>query len=121
MNIHEYQAKAILRAYGAPVTDGVAIATAGDAEKATRDLGGALWVVKSQIHAGGRGKGKFKEVRAGEKGGVRLAKSAKEAADFAGQMLGSTLVTKQTGPDGRVVRHVYIQAGYDIERELYLS
>ena len=121
MNIHEYQAKAILQGYGAPVLQGVAIFSAGEADKAARELGGPLWVVKSQIHAGGRGKGKFKEASAGEKGGVRLARSIDEVKDFAGQMLGATLVTKQTGPHGRVVRRLYIEAGSDIDRELYLS
>jgi succinyl-CoA synthetase beta subunit len=121
MNIHEYQAKAILKSFGAPVARGVFIAAASEAEKAAKDLGGPLWVVKSQIHAGGRGKGRFKEARAGDKGGVRLARSVREVADFAGQMLGSTLVTKQTGPDGRVVRRLYVEAGSDIDRELYLS
>ncbi len=121
MNIHEYQAKAILKGYGAPVANGTAILSADDAEKAARDLGGPLWVVKAQIHAGGRGKGKFKEAKAGDKGGVRVARSVKEASDFAHQMLGSTLVTKQTGADGRVVRRLYIEAGLDIDRELYLS
>jgi succinyl-CoA synthetase beta subunit len=121
MNIHEYQAKAILKSFGAPVARGVFIAAAGEAEKAAAELGGPLWVVKSQIHAGGRGKGRFKEAKAGDKGGVRLARSAREVVDFAGQMLGSTLVTKQTGGDGRVVRRLYIEAGSDIDRELYLS
>jgi succinyl-CoA synthetase beta subunit len=121
VNIHEYQAKAILKGYGAPVANGVAITAGDDAEKAAHDLGGTLWVVKSQIHAGGRGKGRFKEASAGEKGGVRLARSSKEAAALARRMLGATLVTKQTGPEGRVVRRVYIEAGSDIERELYLS
>jgi succinyl-CoA synthetase beta subunit len=121
MNIHEYQAKAILKGYGAPVSNGVAITAPDEAEKAARELGGPLWVVKAQIHAGGRGKGRFKEASAGDKGGVRLARSAKEVADFARQMLGATLVTKQSGPEGRVVRRLYIEAGSDIERELYLS
>ena len=121
MNIHEYQAKAILKGYGAPVSNGVAIASPAEADKAVRDVSGALWVVKAQIHAGGRGKGRFKETAAGDKGGVRLAKSAKEVVDYARQMLGATLVTKQTGPDGRIVRRLYIEAGADIERELYVS
>jgi succinyl-CoA synthetase beta subunit len=121
MNIHEYQAKAILKAYGAPVANGVAIQSADEAPKAARDLGGPLWVVKSQFHAGGRGKGKFKEASAGDKGGVRLARSIDEASAFAQQMLGATLVTKQTGPAGRMVRRLYIEAGSYIERELYLS
>ncbi len=121
MNIHEYQAKALLKTYGAPVSNGVAIFDANEAEKAARDLGGLIWVVKSQIHAGGRGKGRFKEAAAGDKGGVRLARSVAEVVADARQMLGNTLVTKQTGPDGRVVRRLYIEHGSDIARELYLS
>jgi succinyl-CoA synthetase beta subunit len=121
MNIHEYQAKAILKGYGAPVSNGVAILSPDDAGKAARDVGGPPWVVKAQIHAGGRGKGRFKEAKASDKGGVRLARSASEVVDFARQMLGSTLVTKQTGAEGRVVRRLYIEAGADVDRELYLS
>ncbi|MBZ9937157.1 ADP-forming succinate--CoA ligase subunit beta [Mesorhizobium sp. BR1-1-16] len=121
MNIHEYQAKALLKGFGAPVSNGVAIFTAAEAEAAARELGGPLWVVKSQIHAGGRGKGKFKEETAGEKGGVRLAKSIDEVKAFAGQMLGSTLVTVQTGPAGKQVNRLYIEDGSDIEKEFYLS
>jgi succinyl-CoA synthetase beta subunit len=121
MNIHEYQAKAILKGYGAPVAKGIAIQSADEATKAARELGGPLWVVKSQIHAGGRGKGKFKEASAGDKGGVRLARSVEEVDAFAHQMLGATLVTKQTGPHGRIVRRLYIEDGSDIDRELYLS
>src|SRR5690606_23532484 len=100
-NIHEYQAKAVLKEFGAPVSRGIAIFTPEEAEAAAKELGGPLWVVKSQIHAGGRGKGKFKEAAAGEKGGVRLAKSIDEVKAFAGQMLGNTLVTIQTGPEGK--------------------
>ncbi|SHG84885.1 succinyl-CoA synthetase (ADP-forming) beta subunit [Kaistia soli DSM 19436] len=121
MNIHEYQAKALLKGFGAPVSNGVAIFTPAEAESAARELGGPLWVVKSQIHAGGRGKGKFKEESAGEKGGVRLAKSIEEVKAFAGQMLGSTLVTVQTGPAGKQVNRLYIEDGSDIEKEFYLS
>ena len=123
MNIHEYQAKRVLKDYGAPVADGRAILQdqAGDAEALAKELPGPLYVVKAQIHAGGRGKGKFKEAEAGEKGGVRLANSPAEAAEFTRQMLGNTLVTKQTGPDGKVVNRVYIEDGADIETELYLS
>jgi succinyl-CoA synthetase beta subunit len=122
MNIHEYQAKAILKGYGAPVANGVVVTAPGEAEKAVRELGGSVWVVKAQIHAGGRGKGRFKEpAAAGDQGGVRLARSAKDVAEFVRQMLGATLVTKQTGPDGRAVRRVYIEAASEIERELYLS
>ncbi|RFB04093.1 ADP-forming succinate--CoA ligase subunit beta [Parvularcula marina] len=121
MNIHEYQAKELLKSYGAPVAQGAIVLDAGNAEAAASTLPGPLYVVKSQIHAGGRGKGKFKEADAGEKGGVRLAKSPAEAAEEARKMLGHTLVTKQTGPEGKVVNRVYIEDGADIDRELYLS
>ncbi|MBV9702696.1 MAG: ADP-forming succinate--CoA ligase subunit beta, partial [Methylobacteriaceae bacterium] len=121
MNIHEYQAKAILREFGASVSRGVPVLAAKDAEAAARELGGPLWVVKAQIHAGGRGKGKFKEKEAGDKGGVRLAKSVDEVKAFAAQMLGRTLVTVQTGPAGKQVNRLYIEEGSDIEREFYLS
>ena len=121
MNIHEYQAKALLSAFGAPVPRGFAAFTPEQAAAAAAKLGGALWVVKSQIHAGGRGKGKFIEPEAGEAGGVRIARAAADVALFAGQMLGKTLVTKQTGPAGRVVKRVYVEEGAAIERELYLS
>ena len=121
MNIHEYQAKALLKTYGAPVSRGIAVFSAEEAEKAAAELGGPLWVVKSQIHAGGRGKGKFKEPEAGDKGGVRLAKSVEEVKAFAGQMLGSTLVTIQTGPAGKQVNRLYIEDGSDIAKEFYLS
>jgi len=121
MNIHEYQGKALLKEFGAPVSRGVAIFKAEEAEAAAKELGGPLWVVKSQIHAGGRGKGKFKEPAAGEKGGVRLAKSIDEVKEFARQMLGNTLVTAQTGPEGKQVNRLYIEDGSDIEKEFYLS
>ena len=121
MNIHEYQGKALLKEFGAPVSRGVAIFSAEEAEAAARELGGPLWVVKSQIHAGGRGKGKFKEADAGEKGGVRLAKSIDEVKEFASQMLGKTLVTVQTGDAGKQVNRLYIEDGSDIEKEFYLS
>ena len=121
MNIHEYQAKAVLKEFGVPVSRGVAILEASQAEAAAKELGGPLWVVKSQIHAGGRGKGKFKEAAAGEKGGVRLAKSIEEVKTFAQQMLGNTLVTIQTGPAGKQVNRLYIEDGSDIEKEFYLS
>lgn len=121
MNIHEYQAKAILKDYGCPVSKGVPIFSAGEAEAAAKALGGPLWVVKSQIHAGGRGKGKFKEASAGEKGGVRLAKSIDEVKAFAGEMLGATLVTIQTGPAGKQVNRLYVEDGSDIDKEFYLS
>ena len=121
MNIHEYQAKAVLKAFGAPVSRGVAIMKPEEAEVAAKELGGPLWVVKSQIHAGGRGKGKFKEAAAGEKGGVRLAKSVEDVVANARQMLGNTLVTIQTGPAGKQVNRLYIEEGSDIEKEFYLS
>ncbi len=121
MNIHEYQAKAVLKEFGVPVSRGVPIMTAGEAEAAATELGGPLWVVKSQIHAGGRGKGRFKEAAAGDKGGVRLARSIAEVKTFAREMLGSTLVTIQTGPAGKQVNRLYIEDGSDIEKELYLS
>jgi succinyl-CoA synthetase beta subunit len=121
MNIHEYQGKALLKEFGAPVSRGVAIFSAEEAEAAAKELGGPLWVVKSQIHAGGRGKGKFKEAEAGEKGGVRLAKSIDEVKEFASQMLGKTLVTIQTGDAGKQVNRLYIEDGSDIEKEFYLS
>jgi len=121
MNIHEYQAKAVLREYGAPVSRGIPAFTPAEARKAAEELGGPLWVVKSQIHAGGRGKGKFKELPADAKGGVRLAKSVAEVEAFAKEMLGNTLVTVQTGPAGKQVNRLYIEDGSDIERELYLS
>ncbi len=121
MNIHEYQAKALLRSYGAPVSDGRVVLKAEDAKTAAGEMDGPLWVVKAQIHAGGRGKGSFKEADAGEKGGVRLAKSVEEAAEEAKKMLGRTLVTHQTGPAGKQVNRIYIEDGSDIENELYLA
>jgi len=121
MNIHEYQAKQLLRSYGAPVSDGRVVLKAEDAKTAAGELDGPLWVVKAQIHAGGRGKGSFKEADAGEKGGVRLTQSVEEAAAEAKKMLGRTLVTHQTGPSGKQVNRVYIEAGSGIQRELYLA
>ncbi|WP_322894126.1 MULTISPECIES: ADP-forming succinate--CoA ligase subunit beta [unclassified Yoonia] len=121
MNIHEYQAKALLRSYGAPVSDGRPVTRAEDAKNAAGELDGPLWVVKAQIHAGGRGKGKFKEADAGDKGGVRLCKSVEEAAEETKKMLGRTLVTHQTGPAGKQVNRVYIEDGSGIETELYLA
>ncbi len=121
MNIHEYQAKQILKAYGAPVANGVAVLDAADARAAADELGGPVWVVKAQIHAGGRGKGAFKEAEAGEAGGVRIARSADEAVAFAQQMLGHTLVTHQTGPAGKQVNRIYLEDGAAIASELYLS
>jgi len=121
MNIHEYQAKALLREFSAPISRGVPVLKADEAEAAAKALPGPIWVVKSQIHAGGRGKGKFKEASAGEKGGVRIAKSPSEVAEFARQMLGATLVTVQTGPQGKQVNRLYIEEGSDIDKEFYLS
>jgi succinyl-CoA synthetase beta subunit len=121
MNIHEYQAKALLRSYGAPVSDGRVVLKAEDAKNAAAEMDGPLWVVKAQIHAGGRGKGHFKEAGAGEKGGVRLTKSVEEAAEEAKKMLGRTLVTHQTGPAGKQVNRIYIEDGSGIETELYLA
>lgn len=121
MNIHEYQAKAVLKEFGVPISRGVPILKASEAEAAAKELGGPLWVVKSQIHAGGRGKGKFKEASAGDKGGVRLAKSVDEVKEFTKQMLGATLVTIQTGPAGKQVNRLYLEDGSDIEKEFYLS
>ncbi|MEO9336248.1 ADP-forming succinate--CoA ligase subunit beta [Mesorhizobium sp. SB112] len=121
MNIHEYQGKQLLKSFGAPVADGVAILNAGEAEAAAKKLPGPLYVVKSQIHAGGRGKGKFKELGPDAKGGVRLSKSVEEVIANVGDMLGNTLVTAQTGPAGKQVNRLYIEDGADIDRELYLS
>ncbi|HAE26154.1 MULTISPECIES: ADP-forming succinate--CoA ligase subunit beta [Hyphomonas] len=121
MNIHEYQAKAVLKSFGAPVADGVPVLSLDDVQKAVDSLPGPLWVVKSQIHAGGRGKGKFVEAEAGEKGGVRLAFSKEDVMTYAKQMLGNHLVTAQTGADGKQVNRLYIEDGADIDRELYLS
>jgi len=121
MNIHEYQAKEVLRGYGAPVAQGIAVFTPEEAEAAAKRLPGPLYVVKSQIHAGGRGKGKFKELGPDAKGGVRLARSVGEVVANAREMLGNTLVTKQTGPEGKQVNRLYIEDGADIARELYLS
>ncbi|WP_313575850.1 ADP-forming succinate--CoA ligase subunit beta [Brevundimonas sp.] len=121
MNIHEYQAKQVLKGFGAPVAAGVAITSADQAEAAAKQLPGPLYVVKSQIHAGGRGKGKFKELGADAKGGVRLAFSIEEAVVHAKEMLGNTLVTAQTGEAGKQVNRLYIEDGADIARELYCS
>jgi len=121
MNIHEYQAKALLHEFGVPISKGVPVLRPEDADAAAKTLGGPIWVVKSQIHAGGRGKGKFKEASAGDKGGVRLAKSVAEVNEFAKQMLGATLVTVQTGAEGKQVNRLYIEDGSDIDKEFYLS
>ncbi|MCJ2078515.1 ADP-forming succinate--CoA ligase subunit beta [Methylobacterium sp. E-016] len=121
MNIHEYQAKAVLKEFGLPVSKGVAIFRPEEAEAAARKLGGPVWVVKSQIHAGGRGKGTFKGAPAGAKGGVRVTKSIDEVKQFAGEMLGQTLVTIQTGEAGKQVNRLYIEEGAQIAAEFYLS
>ncbi len=120
MNIHEYQAKELLRKFGVAVPRGKVAYTAAEAEAAAKDLGGPIWVVKSQIHAGGRGAGRFKDDANG-KGGVRVVKSIDEVRRNAAAMLGHILVTKQTGPAGKEVKRVYIEEGADIKRELYLS
>ncbi len=111
MNIHEYQAKNLLRQYGAPVGNGKVAYTPEEAESVARELGGKVWAVKAQIHAGGRGKG----------GGVKIAKSLEEVKSYADQILGMTLVTHQTGPDGQLVKRIYVEQGCEIERELYFS
>jgi succinyl-CoA synthetase beta subunit len=121
MNIHEYQAKQLLATFGAPIAKGIPIFSKEEARAAAEKLGGPLWVVKSQIHAGGRGKGKFKELPEDAKGGVRLAFSLDEVDAHVEEMLGNTLGTKQTGPAGKQVNQLYLEDGADIERELYLS
>src|SRR5580704_1706268 len=107
MNIHEYQAKAILREFGVPVPRGVPALSVEEADKAAHQLGGPVWVVKAQIHAGGRGKA----------GGVKVVKSVAEVGREAARLLGSTLVTHQTGPHGKEVRRLYIEEGSAIEKE----
>ena len=121
MNIHEYQAKELYRAYGVATTVGYPAFSVDEAVAAAKKLPGPVWVVKAQIHAGGRGKGTFKEDAAGDSGGVRIAKSIDEVKTFAEQMLGNTLVTIQTGDAGRKVNRLYVEDGSQIERELYLS
>ena len=111
MNIHEYQAKAVLREFGVPTPRGIAAFSVEEAEKAAKDLGGPVWVVKAQIHAGGRGKA----------GGVKVVKSIDDVKREAARLLGSTLVTHQTGPHGKQVRRLYIEDGSAIDREYYLS
>jgi succinyl-CoA synthetase beta subunit len=121
MNIHEYQGKAVLKSFGVAVPRGYPAFTAEEAVDAAAKLGGSVWAVKSQIHAGGRGKGKFKEPEAGEKGGVRIAFKPEDVGLFAQQMLNHTLVTLQTGEAGRVVKRIYIEEGMKIAKEFYLS
>ena len=120
MNIHEYQAKELLRRYGVPVPDGHVAWSPEEAEKAASRLPGPVFVVKAQLHAGGRGAGRFADDPKG-KGGVRLVHSPAEARAMAEAMIGNTLITKQTGPAGRPVHRVYVEAGCAIARELYLS
>src|ERR1700742_796591 len=117
MNIHEYQAKALLSEFGAPISKGVPVLKAADAETAARELPGPIWVVKSQIHAGGRGKGKFKEASAGDKGGGRLPEAVDQDEQFAKEMLAATLVTAQTGAAGKQVYRLYIEDGSAIDKE----
>ena len=121
MNIHEYQAKELLAKYGVPVPAGHAAMSVDEAVEAAKKLPGPLWVVKSQIHAGGRGKGRFKELGESAKGGVRLAHSVDEVREHAQEMLGKTLVTVQTGPAGKQVQRLYITDGVDIQKEFYLA
>ena len=121
MNIHEYQAKELLAKYGVPVPAGYAAMSVDEAVEAAGKLPGPLWVVKAQIHAGGRGKGRFKELGDAAKGGVRLAHSIDEVREHAAEMLGKTLVTIQTGPAGKQVQRLYITDGVDIAKEFYLA
>lgn len=121
MNVHEYQAKELLAKFGVQVPMGIAAMTVEEAVAAAKALPGPLYVVKAQIHAGGRGKGKFKELSADAKGGVRLAKSIDEVEAFAKEMLGNTLVTVQTGDAGKQVNRLYVTDGVDIASEYYLS
>ena len=111
MNVHEYQGKEILRKYGVATPRGVACFSVDDAVKAAESLGGKVWVVKAQIHAGGRGKG----------GGVKVAKSIQEVRNYASAILGMTLITHQTGPEGRVVKRLLVEEGADIKKELYVG
>ena len=120
MNIHEYQAKKLLAEFGVAVPNGAVAYTPEEAESAAKELGGPVYVVKSQIHAGGRGAGRFKGNEAG-KGGVRVVKSIEDVRASAKEMLGEVLVTKQTGPEGKEVKRLYVEDGCDIARELYLS
>lgn len=121
MNVHEYQAKELLAKFGVGIPAGIAALTVEEAVAAAKQLPGPLYVVKAQIHAGGRGKGKFKELPADAKGGVRLAKNVEEVEAFAKEMLGNTLVTVQTGEAGKQVNRLYVTDGVDIAKEYYLS
>src|SRR5882757_8712632 len=120
MNIHEYQAKTLLAKFGVPLLKGGVAYTKDEAMDVARTLGGPVSVVKAQIHAGGRGKGKFTDDPNG-KGGVRVVRTVEEVGACAAAMLGHDLVTKQTGPAGKTVKRLYIEEGCDIKRELYLS
>src|ERR687890_2305775 len=121
MNVHEYQAKELLAKQGIPVPAGYAALSVDEAAEAAGKLPGPLWIVKAQIHAGGRGKGKFRELGPDAKGGVRLAKSVEEVRGNAEEMLGKTLVTIQTGAEGKQVQRLYITDGVDIAKEFYLA
>jgi succinyl-CoA synthetase beta subunit len=121
MNIHEYQAKELLAKYGVAVPQGFAAMSVEEAVEASKKLPGPLYVVKAQIHAGGRGKGKFKELGPDAKGGVRLAKTEDEVRHAATEMLGNTLVTIQTGDAGKQVNRLYVTDGVDIAKEFYLA
>ena len=121
MNIHEYQAKELLAKHGIAIPAGHAAMNVEEAVAAAKKLPGPLYVVKAQIHAGGRGKGKFKELEANAKGGVRLAHSIEDVEKDAGEMLGNTLVTIQTGDEGKQVNRLYVTDGVDIASEYYLS
>jgi succinyl-CoA synthetase beta subunit len=121
MNIHEYQSKAILREFGVPVSKGTPVFRPEEAISAANELPGPIFVVKAQIHAGGRGKGRFKELSSDAKGGVRIVKSAPEVGAHAHEMLGKTLVTAQTVAAGKRVNCLYIEDGSDVLREFYLS
>src|SRR3954470_10008553 len=121
MNVHEYQAKELLAKAGLPIPAGFPAMNPDEAAAAAAKLPGPLYVVKAQIHAGGRGKGRFNELGADAKGGVRLAKSVDDVVANAREMLGRTLVTKQTGQAGKRVNRLYVEDGADIARELYLS
>src|SRR3954451_24338547 len=121
MNIHEYQAKELLAKKGVPVPAGFAALTADEAVQAAGRLPGPLYILKAQIHAGGRGKGKFKELGPDAKGGVRLARSVEDVRSNAEEMLGNTLVTIQTGAEGKQVNRLYVTDGVDIAKEYYLA
>ena len=121
MNIHEYQAKELLAKFGVAVPQGFAAMSVEEAVEASKKLPGPLYVVKAQIHAGGRGKGKFKELGADAKGGVRLARTGEEVRHAASEMLGNTLVTIQTGAEGKQVQRLYVTDGVDIAKEYYLA